>query len=415
MKYVVIFTLGVFVSSSAANAAPAASPAAAEGAFQPSTDAGGSGLHDDGLLWLRVWNTGCVGDRRGESGGGVYPAPHGPANVYLGEFWLGATRGGILHVVTPGHGWYGLTPLIMSNEPEWSRVPPYIKREGTLDSYYRMSDACAGESGPVNVECDVHTISWSTANQDDLIGFRYYLYNNNRTALENTYLAFAYDFDVGGSLSYIDDKVGFDAERSMPYMYDDVAEPPYMGILPVNAAVRGAHAWDIMNDPDNDLAKYLFMSEPGIDCERTQPYDWRVLVSFGPFTVHPLSCHTLTCALVAGMTLEELYANADEALWGSEVGPKPVRPATYAFNLSQNHPNPVSTGTRIAFACPVAAHVKLAVYDLAGRRVATLADDIYQPGIYDVTWKPEAATPGVYLYALEAAGERLVRTMVVAR
>ena len=94
---------------------------------------------------------------------------------------------------------------------------------------------------------------------------------------------------------------------------------------------------------------------------------------------------------------------------------QPVRPTAYAFNLSQNYPNPVSTATRIAFACPVAARVELAVYDLAGRRVATLADDVFQPGLYDVTWKAEAATPGVYLYTLEAAGERLVRTMVVAR
>jgi hypothetical protein len=396
-------------------AALAASPAVPISEFQPSTEAGESGLHDDGLLWLRVWSSGRVGDRSGENGAGVYPAPHGPANVYIGEFWLGAYKGGTLHVVTPGYRWCGLTPVIMSDEPEWSQVPPYIKREGTLDSYYRMSDAAAGESGPLPVECDVHTISWSTEDQDDFIGFRYYLYNKSRIALEKTYLAFAYDFDIGGSLSYIDDRVGFDAERSMPYMYDDVAEHPYLGILPINAAVRGAHAWDIMNDPDTNLAKYLFMSEPGYDCERAQPYDWRVLLSFGPFTIPPLSSHTLTYALVAGMTLEELYANADAALLGSEVGPKPVRPTTCAFNLSQNHPNPVSTVTRIAFTCPVAARVRLSVYDLAGRRVATLADGIYQPGIYDFAWEPKAAAPGVYLYTLEAPGERLVRTMVVAR
>ncbi|HUU55925.1 MAG TPA: T9SS type A sorting domain-containing protein [bacterium] len=393
----------------------ATSPAAAKGEFQPSADAGTSGLHDDGLLWLRVWNTGSVGDISGGKGAGVYPAPHGPANLYRGELWFAAQRNGKLSVVSSPREWHGLTPVIMSNEPEWSRVPPYIKQEGTLDSYYRMDDADSGESGPLGVECDVHTISWSTENQDDFIGFRYYLHNNNSTALENTYLAFAYDFDVGGSLSYIDDKVGFDAQRSMPYMYDDDDEHPYVGILPINAAVRGAHAWDIMNDPDNEWLKYYYMTEPGFDCERTQPYDWRVLVSFGPVTIPPLSRHTLTCALVAGMTLAELYANADTALAGEESGPEPVRPTSYAFNLGRNYPNPVSTETRIAFTCPVSARVKLAVYDLAGRRVATLTDEIYQPGSYDVTWKPEAAAPGVYLYALEATGERLVKTMVVAR
>ena len=57
-------------------AALAASPAAANGAFQPSADAGGTGLHDDGLLWLRVWNAGWVGDIDREGRGcGLYPAP----------------------------------------------------------------------------------------------------------------------------------------------------------------------------------------------------------------------------------------------------------------------------------------------------------------------------------------------------
>jgi opacity protein-like surface antigen len=396
-------------------AALAAAPAAAKSEFPSSADAGYSDLHDDGLLWLRVWNRGYVGDRSGEGGGGVYPAPHGPANVYQGDFWLGAYKQGKLYVITPHHGWCGLTPVIMSDEPEWSQVPPRIKPEGTLDSYYRMNDIYAGENGLLNVECDVHTISWSTENQDDFIGFRYYLYNKNRTALANTYLALAYDLDIGGSFSYIDDKVGFDADRSMPYMYDDDDEHPYLGILPINAAVRGAYAWDIMDDPHTDREKYALMARPGVDCERTTPYDWRVMLGFGPYTIPAHGCYTLTCALVAGMTLEELRANADAALLGSEVGPEPVRPTAHAFNLSQNYPNPVSTATRIAFACPVAARVKLAVYDLAGRRVATLADDIFQPGLYDVTWKAEAATPGVYLYTLEAAGERLVRTMVVAR
>jgi hypothetical protein len=393
----------------------AAASAAARAKLEAGSDAGTSGLHDDGLLWLRVWNTGWVGDVDPENcGGGVYPAPHGPANLYVGEFWLGASKGGVLHVVTARREWYGMTPVIMSNEPEWSRVPSYIKREGTLDSYYRMNDSCAAENGPLPVECDVHTISWSTENQDDFIGFRYYLYNNNRMALENTYLAFAYDLDIGGSFSYIDDKVGFDAQRSMPYMYDAEGENPYIGLLPINAPVRGAHAWDIMNDPDNEKAKYLLMSEPGFDCERTQPNDWRIMLSFGPFTVLPRGRLTLSCALVAGMTREELYANADAALVGSETGPEPARPTARAFNLGRNYPNPVSVETQIFFACPISARVTLAVYDLAGRRVATLADGVYQPGTYAVAWRPEGAAAGVYLYALEAAGERFVRTMVVA-
>ena len=86
-----------------------------------------------------------------------------------------------------------------------------------------------------------------------------------------------------------------------------------------------------------------------------------------------------------------------------------------AFNLAQNRPNPVKTATKIRFSCRVSAKVKLAVYDLVGRRVATLADKIYQPGTYEVEWRPRNVAPGVYLYTLEAVNERFVKAMVVAR
>lgn len=414
-----------YITATVLAVALAVSPAVARSEVEPVVDAGSSGLHDDGLLWLRVWNTGRVGDIQGGPGSGKYPAPGGPNNVYIGAFWLGASKDGVLRVITdPGYSpgiseWHGVTPVIMSYEPAWSQVPSYIRQEGSLDSYYRMSDADAGENGPIGVACDVHTISWSiqwkTANQDDFVGCRYHLKNNSGSTLEQTYLALAYDFDVGGSLSYIDDKIGFDADRSMPYMYDDNAANPYIGLLPINAAVRGAHAWDIVNDPDSDRKKYALMSEPGFDCERTYPYDWRIILSCGPYTIPPGATQTLTYALVAGMTLEELCANADAALAGSEIGPRPALRVSSAFNLGRNYPNPVTGETTIAFTCPVSARVELAVYDLAGRRIATLTDAIYQEGTYDVTWRPEAVAPGVYVYAMEAAGERIVKTLVVAR
>jgi hypothetical protein len=244
---------------------------------------------------------------------------------------------------------------------------------------------------------------------------RYRLTNNSSATLEDSYVALAYDIDIGGSLSYIGDYVGFDDEREMPYMYDSDPDNPYLGLVCVEGLVRGAHAWDIGSDPESDEYKYAYMQDPSFDCERTEPYDWRVMLSTGPYEIPAGSTRIVTFAVVAGADLEALRENADTALAVFKAGPPPERSVPSAFNLAQNRPNPVTTYTKIRFACRVSAKVELAVYDLAGRRVATLADNIYQPGVYEVEWRPRDAAPGVYLYTLEAVNERFVKAMVVSR
>jgi hypothetical protein len=395
-------------------------PALGKNYRAPAEDAQDWGVHDDGLLWLKVWNSGAVGDTMG--GSGIYPAPNGPANIYAGYFLAGTiiknkiyVSGGVSFGSSRKGGWYGLTPVIMSRDPEWVQVPSYIKREGTLDSYYQMDDSDAGEGGPIPVACDVHGVSWYLDDYDDFIAFRYHVKNDSPQTLEKTYFALAYDFDIGGSLSYIDDYVGFDDERKMPYMYDGDPGNPYLGLVCLEGPVRGAHSWDIMNDPENDRYLYAYMADPSFDCERTKPYDWRVMLSTGPYEIPAGLTEVVTFAVVAGADLEALLDNADTALAAFKLGPPPERAVPAAFNLAQNRPNPVKTATKIRFSCRVSAKVKLAVYDLAGRRVATLADKIYPPGVYEVEWRPQNVAPGVYLYTLEAVNERFVKAMVVAR
>ncbi len=65
------------------------------------------------------------------------------------------------------------------------------------------------------------------------------------------------------------------------------------------------------------------------------------------------------------------------------------------------------------------AAVTLAVYDVAGRRVRTLADTSYPAGASEITWdltadNGHAVAPGVYVYRFTTAGETLSRRMVAA-
>ena len=84
------------------------------------------------------------------------------------------------------------------------------------------------------------------------------------------------------------------------------------------------------------------------------------------------------------------------------------------FVLEQNYPNPFNSSTVIRFALPQAENVELAVYNLAGQKVATLVEGVREAGVYTVRWdgRDESGrelASGVYLYRLRA-GQGQVET-----
>ncbi len=72
-----------------------------------------------------------------------------------------------------------------------------------------------------------------------------------------------------------------------------------------------------------------------------------------------------------------------------------------SFELSQNYPNPFNPATRIRYGLPERSRVRLAIYDLLGRIVTTLAEGVEDAGYHERVWNA-AASSGMYLYRLEA-------------
>jgi len=96
----------------------------------------------------------------------------------------------------------------------------------------------------------------------------------------------------------------------------------------------------------------------------------------------------------------------------------------FGFGLAQNSPNPFRASTRVRFSLPQRSHVKLAVFDVAGREIATLAQGPWDAGSHSVTWmgttdRGERARRGVYFVhltsGLSSGEQRLtsVRKMIV--
>jgi hypothetical protein len=91
------------------------------------------------------------------------------------------------------------------------------------------------------------------------------------------------------------------------------------------------------------------------------------------------------------------------------------------FALHQNVPNPFNPTTTIRYALPDAAHVRLNVYDITGRRVRTFVDADVSAGWHSVEWDGRDAlgrpvASGVYISRVEASGKSpLQRRMLLLR
>ena len=93
------------------------------------------------------------------------------------------------------------------------------------------------------------------------------------------------------------------------------------------------------------------------------------------------------------------------------------------FSLDQNRPNPFNPTTVIRYQLSVASHVRLTVYDLLGREVATLVDGVQSAGVHSALFSGTECASGIYFYRLSAipaggtAGESFnqVKKMVLLR
>ena len=70
------------------------------------------------------------------------------------------------------------------------------------------------------------------------------------------------------------------------------------------------------------------------------------------------------------------------------------------YYLNQNYPNPFNPVTNINYGITKRTHVKLFVYDINGRIIETLVDEIQSPGNYDIKWNALNFSSGIYFYKL---------------
>ena len=85
------------------------------------------------------------------------------------------------------------------------------------------------------------------------------------------------------------------------------------------------------------------------------------------------------------------------------------------YRLEQNYPNPFNPVTTIGYTVPGASSVKMVVYDLLGRQVQTLVDEVKQRGSYQATFNGQRLASGVYFCRLQAGSFVALRKLCLLR
>jgi hypothetical protein len=138
--------------------------------------------------------------------------------------------------------------------------------------------------------------------------------------------------------------------------------------------------------------------------------DWRCGMDMSKVSV----CHNGHTICVAPSAIQA-HLNHGDYLGNCTIPKEPIvaTPSQDGIVLHQNYPNPFNPTTSIAFFVPDAGRTNgvltLKIFDIRGRLIRVLWNDIAQPGYHTVVWDGRetdggAAPSGIYICRMEIAG-----------
>ena len=81
--------------------------------------------------------------------------------------------------------------------------------------------------------------------------------------------------------------------------------------------------------------------------------------------------------------------------------------------MAQNYPNPFKDRTTFRIRLTETANISLHIYDLTGKKVATLIDnDTRTAGTFEVSWTPSGISNGMYIASL-SSGQQNMQTLKI--
>ncbi|HZW38123.1 MAG TPA: T9SS type A sorting domain-containing protein [Ignavibacteriaceae bacterium] len=85
------------------------------------------------------------------------------------------------------------------------------------------------------------------------------------------------------------------------------------------------------------------------------------------------------------------------------------------YNLYSNYPNPFNPSTMIRFSIPQSSFTTLKIYDIEGKEVASLLNEMKSAGNYEVTFNASQLPSGAYFYRIESGNFSSTKKMILLK
>jgi len=85
------------------------------------------------------------------------------------------------------------------------------------------------------------------------------------------------------------------------------------------------------------------------------------------------------------------------------------------FDLQQNYPNPFNPTTQIRFSLAEQSQVTLKIYNILGKEIATLVNDVKSTGVHEISFDGSGLASGVYFYTIQTGKFTQTRKMILMK
>jgi hypothetical protein len=161
----------------------------------------------------------------------------------------------------------------------------------------------------------------------------------------------------------------------------------------ITADNNGLKAWDVTNPLNPELVGYYITHAEIENVEEVEDID---IIDGHVLWVSPYRFRAYEC----------------DALSSAPSHPEII---PHEFVLYPCYPNPFNPSTVIRFSLPHTEHAKLTIYDVTGRQVKVLVNEVLSSGEHRITFEGSSLSSGVYFARLEAGNRMKTEKMVLLK
>ncbi len=281
-----------------------------------------------------------------------------------------------------------------------------------------FDDTNAGASG-LGIETEMRSYSFANSPDDNYVILRYIFRNNSGADINGMRAGLYFDWDIDES-TYDDNVTDYDSTGGFGYAYSSSMSSQSMYLACALLSSGDYSFYGIENgdarksrinvyDGFSDQEKWTSLSK-GTSITQAGPTDISYVAGGGPLNIAAGDSAEVAFAIIGAYNIADLRTAAENAknkydgFVTSVNGGKEVNPPE-KFALFQNYPNPFNPATSIKYNVPslvnnLSSLVNLSIYDVLGRKIATLVNKELTPGSYSVTFDAGSLSSGVYYYRL---------------